>query len=114
MSSASHELRALRLKLWIENPRCHWRGVDTNIEHSAPTLHPADATLDHIYHRGDPRRRVNLPKGEADVVLACSHCNNRRACAFQNGVRFDPYYLPGKVDWNRKWVDSESEQEVKR
>lgn len=106
MASASHDLRALRVKLWSQNPRCYWCGVVTSIEYQDPAkLSAADATLDHVYHRGDPRRRVNVPKGEDDVVLACFNCNNRRACAYQNGVRFDPLYLPGKVDWNRKWSD---------
>lgn len=64
--------RKLKLRLWEEDPHCHWCGIITNpnpLKHNAVT-----ATVDHIYSNYDLRRRVS-----SRVVLACSKCNNFRS-----------------------------------
>lgn len=105
MPSASHELRRIRQELWNEDPHCHWCGVLTKIDHEGrATLDPDDATLDHIYHRGHEARKVDMPKQKEDVVLACSHCNNKRGTAWEYGCRFDPS-IEGKIDYNSPWKD---------
>lgn len=62
-----------RLKLWNQDPKCHWCHVQTRIYPLKLGESPTSdfATIDHIYSRLDPRRKDN----HSDCVLSCLKCN---------------------------------------
>ena len=68
----------IRKRLFRENPRCYWCGVETLLvgDGYIKRPNPRMATVDHLYSRYDLRRYV---KGEQKRVLACFHCNNTRS-----------------------------------
>jgi hypothetical protein len=51
---------------------------DNHIAGAPNRFPPAMITLDHIYHKGDPRRRTEPKYGEQRYVAACFDCNERR------------------------------------
>jgi len=64
-----------RRQLWRRDPRCFWCGRETDIR----TVNgPDSATVEHIYHRGHPKRRQSTRRHLPDTVLACRRCNNER------------------------------------
>ncbi len=72
--------RALKEKLWNENPRCHWCGRLTALTNLASGILPLDAaTIDHLYSRYNFQRWVRRKPGEIRQVLACYECNQRRS-----------------------------------
>lgn len=75
----SSHARRRRLRLWTEDARCYWCRRITLLEverrregRGAPQANAA--TVDHLYARGDSRRRTI-----AAHVLACHGCNNDRS-----------------------------------
>jgi len=49
-----------------------------------PMPHPETmVTLDHLYHRGDPRRGRHAVGNEKRYVAACRRCNSRRGYLFE-------------------------------
>lgn len=67
--------KARRLKLWTENPHCHWCGKLTVI---TIKRRPDQATLDHLKHRLDPDRREFNRTSLFCTVLSCLQCNSAR------------------------------------
>jgi hypothetical protein len=66
--------------LWEKDHRCHWCGVETILKVPHGKKHPPTfATVDHLYSRLDPRRRIPSEIGEERTVLACKRCNEDRA-----------------------------------
>lgn len=71
--------REIKLKLYQENPRCHWcqrETILTNIPEIHGDPNPLMATIDHLVSRYHPERWV---KRDVTKVLACYECNARRA-----------------------------------
>jgi hypothetical protein len=64
-----------RRQLWNRDPRCFWCGRETDIRTANA---PDSATVEHIYHRGHPKRRQSTRRHLPDTVLACRRCNNER------------------------------------
>jgi len=67
-----------RLRLFKNNPFCHWcncKLVWIDYGRGEKFKQPNNiATIDHFYHKGDPRRVNNtIPS-----VLACGQCNKAR------------------------------------
>lgn len=77
--SLSKNKKKRRERLFQEHPYCHWCGIEV-IKH-AHTPHRPDppnvATIDHRYGKLDPRRR-DTQDPDAQSVLSCWECNNRR------------------------------------
>lgn len=74
--------RALKVKLWNENPNCHWCGrltTLTNVQHIKGMPDMLMATVDHIVSRYSPYRWVKAKPQEKRKVLACYECNARRS-----------------------------------
>lgn len=74
----ARKLQTLRRQLWEASPLCHWCGSVTTWE--APhdgRLTEAAATVDHLFSRLHPQRKVRAPGANA-VVLACMRCNRER------------------------------------
>ena len=74
--------RNLKVKLWHDNPNCHWCGkptILTNVQHIKGQPDPMMATIDHIISRYSPLRWVKAKPGEMRKVLACFECNARRS-----------------------------------
>jgi len=73
--------RTLKLKLWQEDPKCHWCGritIPTNVKHIKGQPDPLMATIDHVISRFSPMRWVRAKPDEKRKVLACVECNQRR------------------------------------
>jgi hypothetical protein len=82
------KLRKQLLKMWNENPHCHWCGKLTTIDGRKENKQTAEtATLDHLYSRLDPRRREVNRTMEKRRLLACYECNQRRCREEMNAVR---------------------------
>lgn len=69
---------ARRLRLWTENPCCHWCGRRTKLITPRPRRRVPDdlATVDHVYSRLKMALRRANPGA---VVLACYGCNQKRS-----------------------------------
>jgi hypothetical protein len=63
-------MNARRVRMWEQNRKCHWCGIDTVLSLAGKRT----ATIDHLYPRYHPERRYR----HGEVVLACSGCNQRR------------------------------------
>lgn len=66
-----------RLKLWEEDPHCHWCGCLT-VWPNGHRQKPTTATLDHLRDRYDPQRGSDKSLA---TVLACYACNQARGRA---------------------------------
>jgi hypothetical protein len=64
-----------RRQLWNRDPQCFRCGCETDIRTANA---PDSATVEHIYHRGHPKRRESTRRHLPDTVLACRRCNNER------------------------------------
>ena len=74
--------RQFKLKLWQNDPRCHWCHRKTKLLNIPEIKGPADpllATLDHLHSRYFLDRFVKPKDGQPTKVLACYSCNSRRA-----------------------------------
>jgi len=74
--------RQFKIKLWQQNPKCHWCGRVTKLLNIPEIKGPADpllATLDHVKSRLSLDRFVKTKNGENRKVLACYECNSKRA-----------------------------------
>lgn len=74
--------RELKIRLYREDPHCHWckrKTVLTNVKEIKGKPDPLMATVDHLISRFDIRRWVKPQPGEKRKVLACFECNNKRA-----------------------------------
>jgi hypothetical protein len=75
--------RTVKLKLWNENPHCHWCGkltVLTNLAKIGNNPDPDMATVDHIVSRYSYYRWVRKSRNEEQrKVLACYDCNQKRS-----------------------------------
>jgi hypothetical protein len=74
--------RQFKLKLWQNDPKCHWCHRETkllNIPEIQGEADPLMATLDHLRSRYFLERFVKPKDGERTKVLACYECNSRRA-----------------------------------
>lgn len=62
--------------------KCHWCQIPmTEVPLMIPpgmVLPPTMVTLDHLFAKGDPRRRIKPRNGEKRYVAACFECNHRR------------------------------------
>lgn len=72
-----------RNRLWHINPNCHWCGCKTVLlpKEGRPRYEPMPknaATIDHLYHKWDQRRKRSHPVDEPRHVLACWACNGER------------------------------------
>ena len=77
---SSSKLKKQLLKMWNEDPHCHWCGRLTTLKgRNEPKLLPETATLDHLYSRLDPRRKAVNRTMEKRRLLACYGCNQRRS-----------------------------------
>lgn len=71
--------RKVKIKLWNENPHCHWCGRLTRLTNNPNGIIPDDAaTVDHLYSKFDLRRWVKA-ENEKRYVLACRLCNWNRS-----------------------------------
>jgi len=72
--------RKQKLRLYNENPHCHWCGCLTILTNEAHIKMPDPkmATVDHLISRYDPRRWLHTAANEQRKVLACFECNQRR------------------------------------
>ena len=71
--------RLFKLKLWQNDPRCHWCRRTTkllNIPEIKGEADPLMATIDHLVSRYDPKRWVQRDQTK---VLSCYECNSKRA-----------------------------------
>ncbi len=82
---SSRSLARQRKRLWQENPRCYYCGVETILgpqhlkgEWFRPEIRARLATIDHIRPRHHPDRGKRPEPGERLHVLACWKCNNER------------------------------------
>jgi len=77
--SLSKNKKKRRERLFNEHPYCHWCGVGLiQIEHIRHKSDPSNmATIDHRYGKLDPRRK-DTQDPDAQSVLSCWGCNNRR------------------------------------
>jgi hypothetical protein len=76
-----------RLRLWCQDPHCHWCGVETLIPPVGYSpKRDNDATLDHLFERLIDGKRDTSFSGQR-TVLACRKCNNRRGV--QHGHMLD-------------------------
>lgn len=75
--------RKIKLKLFNENPNCHWCGELTVLTNepslNKSNINPKMATVDHIISRLHVERWVKRGPDERRKVLACYECNQRRA-----------------------------------
>ena len=74
--------RALKLKLFQEDDRCHWckRHIHlTNISRIEGTADPLMATIDHVVSKLYLHRWKQKKKGQKRKVLACYECNHKRS-----------------------------------
>lgn len=69
-------IRTFRKSFWKSNPLCHWCGIKTEL--NVPDGTPNQATIDHLYPRGDSRRGSGPGLDPEKLVLACFQCNNNR------------------------------------
>jgi hypothetical protein len=67
--------RNRRRQLWNRDPRCFWCGRETDIRTANA---PDSATVEHLYARGQPKRREPTRRHLPDTVLACRRCNSSR------------------------------------
>ena len=74
----STKLRKQLVKMWNENPHCHWCKKLTTLDHQGGRQEPDRATIDHLYSRLDPRRKSVNRTMEKRRLLACYECNQRR------------------------------------
>ena len=87
--------RKRKLKLFEQNPHCHYCGVLTVLTEAGVEEYkdnPNHATIDHVYSRFDLRRWVC--NNEERYVLSCRKCNNDRQAR-----EFD--LLPNLERWAR-------------
>lgn len=71
--------REFKLKLWQNDPRCHWCKRETKLINVPELEGPADplmATIDHLISRYNPERWV---RRDQTKVLSCYECNENRA-----------------------------------
>ena len=81
-----------REKLFKENPHCYYCNVLTIFDR--PTKHNKGrgwqpdnlATIEHLYSRFDPRRKIPNTNNERRHVLACYKCNHERGKAEVNAL----------------------------
>ena len=75
-------LRKLKLKLYRENPRCHYCKQimvwDDTAKHDG-TDTPLLCTLEHLLSKYDPRRWEKKLPTEHRLTLACYACNQNRS-----------------------------------
>ena len=66
--------------------KCFWCPVQMTpvppYRHGA-TYPPTMVTLDHMFHKGDPRRDTIPKNGERRYVAACRRCNEERGAIFE-------------------------------
>lgn len=82
-----------KLKLWSENPHCHWCGCLTVL---ANTHVENQATVDHLYSRYNPARYLDRGHDEPTTVLACYKCNHERGVKETASRPREELYLRGK------------------
>lgn len=84
--SPAKQKRKQRFKLWQEDPRCHWCGIITQwsskklikqISNKTVKQPPNMATLDHLYSRFHPDRKITTPDIKRRF-LSCYKCNHAR------------------------------------
>lgn len=80
VGTQTKRLKRRRRELFEADPTCHWCGIVT-VWRDNPALPPPDdtATLDHLYCRSHPLRRVPHDGSYPRYVLACYKCNNERS-----------------------------------
>ncbi len=77
---------------------CKWCGKPCYLHGDPARLRPSGklsgkaATIDHVYHRSDPRRRE--PGGYNAVVMACATCNRKRGLEAETARRQAEPKLP--------------------
>jgi hypothetical protein len=77
---SSGKLKKQLLKMWNEDPHCHWCGRMTTLEgRDGNKLSAETATLDHLYSRLNSRRKTVNRTMEKRRLLACYECNQRRS-----------------------------------
>ena len=77
-------LKQRRIKLWKQDPHCHWCGTLTILPPADAKPHRKnyplnEATIDHLRSRWHPNRREPIRQGEQRLVLSCRKCNIDRA-----------------------------------
>jgi hypothetical protein len=91
--------RELKLKLFAEDPHCHWCGratVLTNVKEIKGKPNPLMATIDHLVSRYNPERWVEKKPGENRKVLACFECNNNRSSVETKQLSPEELYRRGQ------------------
>jgi ribosomal protein S14 len=74
--------RNLKLRLYKENPYCHWCGRKTKLicePFISGEAYPLTATIDHLISRYNLSRFVQKKKGQHRKVLSCYKCNHNRS-----------------------------------
>lgn len=79
---------ASRQRLFRHNPHCFWCGKLTMLSVEVRLKHDT-ATVDHLYSRLHPNRKV-ARQGRGRLVLACNQCNKDRSNAETRGLMFVP------------------------
>lgn len=77
--------RSRRELMFRANPHCFWCGTVTALRREKPIALPDSATVDHLYSKLHPERKINR-----SYVLACYACNNERGKADYLGRVFVP------------------------
>jgi hypothetical protein len=107
MKQGGLSAKEFRRKLWLENPLCHWCGIETIwIELKNGGKLPDDAaTIDHLYTRYELEKRQEMGNPR---VLACNKCNHdlgEKATAAQpieelwrRAGQYDRMLLEGRID----------------
>lgn len=71
--------RLIREALYVkQDGKCYWCDKDTNHppRSNRDMQNNNTATLDHLYHRGHPKRKLHKTGA---YVMACYECNQKRA-----------------------------------
>ena len=72
--------RSEKIKLWNENSKCYWCGIQTQLTNCPDgKISDTAATIDHLYSKLNPHRWVRRHPGQVKKVLACHSCNQRRS-----------------------------------
>ena len=104
-------IRKTKLKLYKENPYCHWCGcltTLTNIKHIKGQPNPTMATVDHVLSKFDVRRWVEHKPGEIRKVLACFKCNNQRSADEQARLGKEERLFRSKTGFTFHMVDGKN------
>lgn len=96
------------IKLWTEDPHCHYCKRKTVLVLMAPeermprrfSNYPLRATLEHLRSRLHPERQEPVSNGEQRIVLACNECNQAQNIKEMAGLSLEELWERSKKGHN--------------